>query len=168
MTNTTIPQALVVTGRPYGQPPACIACHHNIDTQDEYWALIDGPPQGRPTLLAAAHCGQWDDHTDDYDNRCSDVLRDRWRNAVNHSHAALLHLGADRGGPRFYANDVALHGGTALDVLTADGTWLPGRFEYDTAKQPCQPLLYLPIAGWDLPVVALHLRQDTIVRIPKP
>ena len=172
MTNTNtiakIPQALIVTGRPYGPVPTCIGCHHDIDTSYDYWALVNGPPQGRPTLLAAAHCGHWDDQLDDYNDRCADTLHDQWRTAVHNAQAALLRLGADRGGPRFYADDVELHAGTALDVLTPDGTWLAGRFEYDTAKQPWQPLLYLPISGWDLPVVPLRLREDAIVRVPSP
>jgi hypothetical protein len=52
----TIPQALIVTGRGHGPVPACVGCRRDIDTQDDYWVLLDGPPQGRPRILAAAHC----------------------------------------------------------------------------------------------------------------
>lgn len=164
MTCPPIPHAVTTAGRRYGPPKPCVGCHGMIDTDDEYLVLLDGPPSGRPALLAAAHCGRWNDRLGDFNHDCADTLHRQWRQAVVTAGGSLLCLRVDDGGPRFFAGDLALHAGTALDVLVGDGTWLCGRFEYQTGAQPWQPLLYLPIGGWDRPVVALQLSEGVIVR----
>jgi hypothetical protein len=78
----------------------------------------------------------------------------------------LLHLGEDGGGPRFYAGPVALHAGTPLQILDANGGWLAGRFEYITATSRWTAHLWIPIGGWGHPEAPLVLVDDTVVRLP--
>jgi hypothetical protein len=163
--NDQIPQPIVVTGRPHGTPPVCIGCHRPIDTTEDYWVLLDDAPGRRPALLAAAHSARWDDDQDDYDDRCAGALRSDWEHALAGSSARALRLGADRGGPRFFAGRDPLHAGTPLEVLTAEGVWLAGHFEYDTRRNPWQALVYIRLAGWGQPDARLLLAQGTIVRI---
>jgi len=160
-----IPQALVVVGKPHGTPPPCIGCRESIDTADEYWVLLDGPPGGRPAALAAAHTHRWDDALGDYDSRCTDALWRDWEQVVAGAGARVLRLGEDGGGPRFFAGAVPIHAGTPIEVLGADG-WLTGRFEYETRTHPWQPLVYLCLGGWDFPSARLVLPADAVVRLP--
>ena len=160
-----IPQTTMVTGRPYGAPPPCIRCLAQIDTRDDYWVLLDGPPQTRCALLGAAHPARWDDELGDYDYRCVDALRRDWQTAVGGADAQVLRLGEDGGGPLgFYAGAHALHAGSPIQVLALDGTWLVGRFEYDIRTDPWRPLLYLSLGGFDAPAAKLVLPNDAVVR----
>lgn len=159
-----IPQTTMVTGRPYGTPPNCIRCLMPVDTRDDYWVLLDGPPQTRCALLAAAHPARWDDELGDYDYRCVDTLRRDWQTAVAGADAHILCLGEDSGGPRFYAGHDALNAGTPIQVLALDGTWLVGRFECDTRTDPWRPLLYLNLGGFDAPAAKLVLPNDAVIR----
>lgn len=167
MTIQPIPHAINVTGRPHGIPPCCVPCHQPIDTDADYWLHLVRSPCQRPHILAGAHGSRWDDHLDNYDHTCTDTLYERWRQLVTRAGAHLLRLGADGGGPRWFAGDDPLHAGMALDVLAADGTWLQGRYEYQLDTRGCTPFLYLAIGGWDHSGVPLQLRQDTVVRIPE-
>lgn len=166
MTTQPIPHAINVTGRPHGIPPCCVSCHQAIDTDADYWLLLDRPPRQRPHILAAAHGPRWDDHLDDYDHTCPDTLHRLWRRQVLQAGAHLLRVGVDGGGPRWFAGDEPLHAGTPLDVLAANGTWLTGRYEYQLDTRGCTPFLYLAIGAWDHPAVPLQLLEDTIVLIP--
>ena len=159
-----IPQTTMVTGRPYGTPTPCIRCLMLIDTRDDYWVLLDGPPHTRRALLATAHPARWDDELGDYDYRCVDALRRDWQTAVSGADAHVLRLGEDSGRPRFYAGDDALHASTPIQVLALDGTWLAGRFEYDTRAEHWRPLLYLSLGGFDAPAANLLLPNDAVVR----
>jgi hypothetical protein len=164
-TTTGVARVITVSGRPYGTPAPSVGCGETIDHRDDYLALVDYATGAK--LVGAAHHARWTGPgDDDYDRACPDALRRLWLEAVAGAGAAVLSLGADGGGPRFYAGDVALHAGTALDVLSADGTWLAGRFEYVIGPRRWQPVLYVGLAGFDTSPVALALTEDAIVRIP--
>jgi hypothetical protein len=141
-TTAGLARVVTVRGRPYGTPARCVGCAETIDHRDDYLALVDYAT-GAKLVGAAHHARRAGPEDDDYDRACPDALRRRWLEAVAGAGAVVLSLGADGGGPRFYAGDVALHAGTPLDVLSADGTWLAGRFEYVTGAGRWQPVLYV-------------------------
>lgn len=164
-TTTGVARVITINGRPYGTPAPCVGCGEAIDHHDEYLAVVDTTARRR--LIGAAHHARWaGPGDDDYDHTCPDALRRLWLDTVARSGAAVLSLGADGGGPRFYAGDIALHAGTPLDVLSGDGNWLAGRFEYVTGPRRCQPVLYVELAGFDTAPLALALAEDVIVRVP--
>ncbi len=75
----------------------------------------------------------------------------------------MLRLGSDAGGKRFFAGDIGLHAGTAIELLTPEGTWQPARFEYDVVTW--SPLAYVALGGWDAPQVALTIPAYAVVRL---
>jgi len=166
-TDNPVPQASLVTGTRYGQPPDCVGCGGSIDPGQDYWICWTGAADHRH-VQAAAHSYSWvGPGDDDYDDTCWAALRQHWLTTLEQVGATLLRLGQDAGGPRFFAGTVAVHAGTALEVLDADGGWLAGRFEYVTATSRWTAHLWVPIGGWGDPEAALVLVDDTIVRLPQ-
>lgn len=163
VTDNAVAQVVLLTGRRHGTPPPCIGCGETIDTAEEYYLCRAGWPS-RPEVLAAAHTGHWcGGDEDDYDDTCPAALRRFWEQVLADVGAALLRLGTDAGGRRFFAGDIALHAGTAIEVLTPAGTWQPARFEYDTATW--SPRAHVALGGWDAPEVAFTLPPDAVVRL---
>jgi hypothetical protein len=156
-----VPQVTLVTGNLFGTPPPCIGCHQAIDTDGDYWALVDGPPCRGRQVLAAAHAV---DEVTGHDDLCAEALRVDWELVIADYAAGVLELGSDAGGPRFFARGLALHAATAVEVLAEDGSWLPGRFEYDTRHHPWRPLMSYPLGGWQHPMAQLELPIGAVIR----
>jgi hypothetical protein len=59
-----------------------------------------------------------------------------------------LELAEDAGGPRHFLLGEAVHAGTGLELLLADGRWIPGRYEFTRHDDDLRPLFYadLPLA----------------------
>lgn len=162
-TDTAVAQVVLLTGRRHGSPPPCIGCGQAIDTDKEYYLCRTGWPR-RPEVLAAAHRGHWSGG-DDYDDTCPAALRRFWEKVLADVGAGPLRLGTDAGGNRFFLGDAALHAGTAVEVLTPEGSWQPARFEYDTATW--SPRAHVVLGGWDAPEVAFTLPPDAVLRLPQ-
>ncbi len=161
--DNAVAQVVLLTGRRHGTPPPCIGCGETIDTAEECYLCRAGWP-ARPEVLAAAHPGHWNgDRDDDYDDTCPAALRRFWEQVLADVGAALLRLSTDAGGRRFFAGDVALHAGTAIEVLTPAGAWQPAPFEYDTATW--SPRAHAALGGWDAPEVIFTIPPDAVVRV---
>ncbi len=158
------PRVTLTTSRPYGSPPACIACQRPVDTDDDYLALVTGTTR-RADLLAVAHPEIWTGPGDnDWDSTCADILKDRWQLELHQAKAATLQRGCDAGGQRCYLGDEPLHAGTPLDLLAADGHWHHGRFEYQATKDGLVPRFHLAIAGWTTQDAAITLPPTAVLR----
>ena len=120
--DVAVPQVQLVSGRPFGPPPACVGCGGGIDTAGEYYACL-APPQGQRRILAAAHPGTWGDD-DSYDDTCTAALRDLWDCELLAVGAGRLVLGHDGGGPRFFLGGEPLHAGTTIELADPDGGWV--------------------------------------------
>jgi len=165
-TNTTnrlpVPQVQLVSGRPFGAPPACVGCGGVIDPAGEYYVCL-APIEGRRRILAAAHPGTWDDD-DSYDATCPDALRDRWDCELLAIGAGRLVLGQDDGGPRFFLGGEPLHAGATIELADRDGGWVEVRFEYRLHPE-VDPIGYLQLGGWDGPPVAFVIPGEVIARL---
>jgi len=157
----SVPQVVASTGRRHRDLPPCAGCGEAIDSAGDYYVCWTGCPS-RSEILAAAHPGRWEDD-DSYDDTCSAALRRFWEKALADVGAAVLRLGADAGGNRFFVGDVGLHAGTAIEVLTPEGTWQPARFEYDVATW--SPRAYVALGGWDAPLASFTIPADAVVRL---
>lgn len=159
---TAVPQVALTTGRRHRPLPPCAGCGEAIDPEAEHYVCWAGCGS-RPEVLAAAHPGRWGDDDDSYDDACPAALRRLWEGLLAEAGAAVLRLGTDAGGNRFFAGDVGLHAGTAIEVLTPQGTWQPARFEYDVATW--SPLAYVALGGWDAPQAAFTIPAGAVVRL---
>jgi hypothetical protein len=150
----SVPQVVLVTGG----PARCVACAGEIPRGAERYQLLEATG-----VAASAHVATFDDD-DTEDDRCRRVLRRLWAARAARHGAHPLVLGRDGGGPRFHAGAVPLHAGTAVSVLTAAGTWIPGRFEYVLGDPPT-PTFYTRLGGFDPRPAAIVIDPDVLVRI---
>ncbi|MHB1912530.1 MAG: hypothetical protein ACYCTI_10825 [Acidimicrobiales bacterium] len=126
--HAAVPQVQLISGRPFGQPPACAGCGGVVDTDGEYYVCLT-QVEGRRCILAAAHPGTWGDD-DSYDDTCPGALRDRWDCELVAMGAGRIVLGRDGGGPRFFLGGEPLHAGTTIELADPAGGWVEVRFEY--------------------------------------
>lgn len=99
-----------------------------------YLATPDGPVD-----YTTAHAPIQDDDGEGEDSDCFERFDQLWHQHLHAVGANTLHLELELGGYRWYLGDEALHACTPIDLLAADDTWIPGRFEYDnrpTARPP--------------------------------
>jgi hypothetical protein len=167
MSGDGIPRVTDTTGYQHGRPGPCVGCGQSVDVGEDYLALWV-PEGNRTRLLGVAHHGRYlDVDWEHFDNTCPQALRSRWDQALSVASAVRLTLGADGGGCRFYAGDVALHAGSRLEVLTAANVWLAGRFEYEHRPAGLEAFLYVVLVGYDTRATPLHVPVDTVIRVPE-
>jgi hypothetical protein len=91
-----------------------------------------------------------------------------------------LELGDDAGGPRFFLDGQAIHAGSCLDLLLADGLWLRGRYEYELDGDDLRPMFYVAVpcktgapdwagdveAGVASPEAHFQIPADALLRWP--
>jgi hypothetical protein len=113
-----------------------------------------------------AHANVWEGPgVDDFCPWCEDPLRGYWHRLLDQAGAGFIEDDYDSDEQHFSVRGEPLHAGTPLEVLTADGVWLAGRFECQV-RPDRQAWFHLALGGWDGPQVVIGLSGDTVVRIP--
>ena len=130
-----------------------------MDTAGEQWTLVTGR---RPRLdcVAVAH---YDFDADDA-GHCFTVLRARWADLAVRNGAATIRREDPDGYWTLLGDD--LHCGTPLQILTAAGTWLDGRYEIHHTPQGRQPVLYLALGALNSPSAPLTIPSHALLRHP--
>lgn len=160
------PRVTFVYGTPYGSPPACINCHKPVDPTVGYFALWTGTAR-RPDLVAVAHGSLWEGPgEDDCCPWCEDLLRRRWHELLGQVGAGILEQASVEDEWCWFLRGRRLEPGTHLELLTADGTWVPGWLT-DRRDSAEAPRFCFGVAGWDAGCALLTLLPDTVVRVPR-
>ena len=161
MPDTRVPQVVFATG---GTPPDCVGCGRPIDRDEEHALLVEDPARRRTTVIAAAHQAHFVGDGDDVDDACLRALRRLWADRCAEMGWHCLVLGDDAGGPRFHCGSEALHAGTPMDVLLADGHRVVGTYEY-TLAGGIRPWLYFDLSGFGAPRAGMELPAGVLVRV---
>ena len=126
--------------------------------------MVEDPVRPRATVMAAAHQSRFVDDSDDVDDACLRALRRLWEQRCAQAGWHSLETGTE--GPRLFCGSEALHAGTPLEVLLADGRILCGTYEYTLSGDGLRPLLYIALGGFGAPRAALALDLDVLTRVP--
>ena len=135
----------------------CDSCRRRLDTTVEHWTLITGRAPRQDQHAAAHH----DPYADD-GGPCFLQLRHRWLDLAARHHAGLLHRNSTDSYWTLLGDD--LHCGTRLDILTADGTWLPAHYEIAHRPDGPQPVLYVALGGLNQPDTPLDIPTHALLR----
>jgi hypothetical protein len=92
-----------------------------------------------------------------------DALRARWAELVDASGVGVLIEDYDQGTGGFLIDGKPLASYRPVELLTADGNWLPGSFErQDTPGLTA--IFWFALGGWDAPLVAVAIPRDAVIR----
>ena len=151
------PQLTLDPGHHTTRPDRCDSCSRPLDSTVEHWTLVTGRAP-RQDHHAAVH---QDPYADD-GGACFLQLRHRWLDLAAQYHAGLLRR--DRPDSYWTLLGDDLHCGTPLDILTADGAWLAGRYEIAHRPAGRQPVLYIALGGLNQPDTPLDIPTHALLR----
>ncbi|MDA8045697.1 MAG: hypothetical protein M0Z30_10750 [Actinomycetota bacterium] len=138
----------------------CDCCRGRLDTTVEHWTLTTGRAPRQDQHAAAHH----DPYADD-GGACFLQLRARWLDVAAGHHAGLLHRHRPDGYWTLLGDDV--HCGIRLEILTADGLWLAGRYEITHRAHGPRPVLYIALGGLNQPDTPLDIPARALLRRPR-
>jgi hypothetical protein len=159
LTRSDNPQLTLDPGQRAGGTVSCGSCGVPVDTRSEHWTLTTGQ---HPTINQ--HGLAHDDPDADEGGPCFTTLRDRWLDLAAHHHAGLLQRDHPDGYWTLLGEDI--HCGTPLQILTANGTWLHGRYEITHTPHGPRPVLYFHLGGLNQPDAPLTIPTHALLRHP--